>query len=125
MQGVPRCRLPRFQRRFLSAPADRSSSCLTNPAELFKSALPQPLAPALTFMTSDHPGLRQLELVSGEQRSMHQDLDYRLLESSYRQSAEYAAIVERYPLLRSWITACESSELVGHPPSMGDAEQAG
>jgi hypothetical protein len=55
---------------------------------------------------------------------MHQDLDYRLLESSYRQSAEYAAMVERYPLLRSWITACESSELVGHPPSMGDAVQA-
>jgi len=55
---------------------------------------------------------------------MHQDLDYRLLESSYRQSAEYAAMVERYPLLRSWITACESSELVGHPPSMGDEEQA-
>jgi len=75
-------------------------------------------------MTSDHPGLRQLELVSGEQRSMHQDLDYRFLESSYRQSAEYAAMVERYPLLRSWITACESSELVGHPPSMGDEEQA-
>ena len=128
MQGVPRCRLPRFQRRFLSAPADRSSSCLTNPAELFKSALPQPLAPALTFMTSDHPGLGQLELaaelVSGEQRSMHQDLDYRLLESSYRQSAEYAAMVERYPLLRSWITDCESSELVGHPPSTGDEEQA-
>ena len=128
MQGVPRCRLPRFQRRFLSAPADRSSSCLTNPAGLFKSALPQPLAPALTFMTSDHPGRSQPaqlpELVAGEQQSMHQDLDYRLLESSYRQSAEYAAMVERYPLLRSWITACESSELVGHPPSMGDAVQA-
>jgi len=79
-------------------------------------------------MTSDHPGLGQLELaaelVSGEQQqSMHQDLDYRLLEFSYRQSAEYAAMVERYPLLRSWITACESSELVGHPPSMGDAVQ--
>ena len=55
---------------------------------------------------------------------MHQDLDYRLLEYSYRQSAEYAAMVERYPLLRSWITACESPELVGHPPSMGDAAQA-
>ncbi|WP_288916650.1 hypothetical protein [uncultured Synechococcus sp.] len=79
-------------------------------------------------MTSDHPGLGQLELaaelVSGEQQSMHQDLDYRLLESSYRQSAEYAAMVERYPLLRSWITACESSELVGHPPSVGDEQQA-
>ena len=128
MQGVPRCRLPRFQRRFLSAPADRSSSCLTNPAGLFKSALPQPLAPALTFMTSDHPGLRQPaqrpELVAGEQQSMHQDLDYRLLDYSDRQSAEYAAMVERYPLLRSWITACESSELVGHPPSVGDEQQA-
>ena len=79
-------------------------------------------------MASDHPGLGQLELaaelVSGEQQSIHQDLDYRLLEFSYRQSAEYAAMVERYPLLLSWITACESSELVGHPPSMGDAEKA-
>ena len=79
-------------------------------------------------MTSDHPGRSQPaqlpELVAGEQQSMHQDLDYRLLEYSYRQSAEYAAMVERYPLLRSWITACESSELVGHPPSMGDAAQA-
>ncbi len=32
---------------------------------------------------------------------MRQDVDYRLLESSYRQSAEYAAMAERYPLLRS------------------------
>ena len=79
-------------------------------------------------MTTDHSGIRQLalaaELVSGEQQSMQQNPDYRLLESSYRQSAEYAAMVQRYPLLRSWITACESSELVGHPPSMGDEQQA-
>lgn len=78
-------------------------------------------------MTSDQPARRHLalaaELVSGEQQSLQQDPDYRLLESSYRQSAEYAAMVQRYPLLSSWITACESSELVGHPVSVGDEQQ--
>ena len=78
-------------------------------------------------MTSDQPGRRHLalaaELVSGEQQSMQQELDYRLLESSDCQSAEYAAMVQRYPLLRSWITAGDSSELVGHPPSVGDEQQ--
>ena len=78
-------------------------------------------------MTTDHSGTRHLalaaELVSGEQESMQQNPDYRLLESSYRQSAEYAAMVQRYPLLRNSITACESSELVGHPASMGNADQ--
>ena len=46
---------------------------------------------------------------------MQQDQDYRLLEHSYRNSPEYAAMVERYPLLRSLITESVSSELVGHP----------
>lgn len=93
-----------------------------------QSALPQSLAHALISMTTDHSDRRHLalaaELVCGEQQSMQQDLDYRLLESTYRQSAEYAAMVQRYPLLRSCISACESSELVGNPPSLGDEQQA-
>ena len=55
---------------------------------------------------------------------MQENLDYRLLEASYRESAEYAAMVQLYPVLRSWITACKSSELVGNPPCTDDVEQA-
>lgn len=79
-------------------------------------------------MTTQHPGPRSpgqgTELVAGEQPSMQPDQDYRLLQATYRQSAEYAAMVQRYPLLRSWITACESAELVGHPAARGGAEDA-
>ena len=79
-------------------------------------------------MTTEHPGSRPLaletELVAGEQQSMQPDQDYRLLQATYRQSAEYAAMVQRYPLLRSWITACESAELVGHPAASGGEEEA-
>ena len=57
--------------------------------------------------------------------AMQPDQDYRLLEHSYRNSPEYAAMVERYPLLRSLITACVSSELVGHPLAMACIEQPG
>ena len=80
-------------------------------------------------MTTEHPGRRPLaletELVAGEQQSMQPDQDYRLLQATYRQSAEYAAMVQRYPLLRSWITACESAELVGHPASVTGTEEPG
>ncbi|MBD2421873.1 hypothetical protein [Cyanobium sp. FACHB-13342] len=55
---------------------------------------------------------------------MQPEQDYRLLQATYRQSAEYAAMVQRYPLLRSWITACESAELVGDPAARGGAEEA-
>lgn len=55
---------------------------------------------------------------------MQEDLDYRLLEASYRESAEYAAMVQRYSVLRNRITACESFELVGNPPCTDDVEQA-
>jgi hypothetical protein len=48
------------------------------------------------------------ELVQGEQPSLQfgTDQDYRLLEEGYHQSAAYAAMVERYPLLRRTIAAC-------------------
>ena len=128
MQGAPRSGLLGYQRRFLSAPTDRSSSRQPSPAGVDAERFAAVIGARLISMTIDHSDRRHLalaaELVSGEQQSMQQDLDYRLLESTYRQSAEYAAMVQRYPLLRSWITACESSELVGHPPSVGDEQQA-
>lgn len=43
------------------------------------------------------------------------DQDYRLLEQTYRESPEYAAMVRRYPLLRRAIKACRHSRLVGNP----------
>jgi len=57
------------------------------------------------------------ELVQGEQPSLQpgSDQDYRLLEEGYHQSAAYAAMVERYPLLRRTIAACRGVGLVGHP----------
>jgi hypothetical protein len=41
--------------------------------------------------------------------------DYRALERSYLRSADYAAMVERYPLLRRSIQSCRGSALVGGP----------
>lgn len=89
-------------------------------------------------MTTEKFGLRpiepDIELVEAEPASilygapagaMQPDQDYRLLENSYRNSPEYAAMVERYPLLRSLITARVSSELVGHPLSIACMEQPG
>ncbi|MEX0588469.1 MAG: hypothetical protein WD136_04360 [Cyanobium sp.] len=80
-------------------------------------------------MTTENPGRKsrtlETELVPVEQQCMQPDQDYRLLQHSYRQSAEYAAMVQRYPLLRSWITACESSDLVGHPPAITGEKQPG
>ena len=95
--------------------------------------------PALTIpMKTEKFGLRPIELEAdpGEAEtsthlygaptgSMQPDQDYRRLESSYRNSPEYAAMVERYPLLRSLITACASSELVGHPLAITCAEHPG
>lgn len=54
--------------------------------------------------TSGDPALREL-------------LHYRRLEQTYYQSAQYAAMVERYPLLRSSIAACRSMVLVGDAPA--------
>ena len=44
--------------------------------------------------------------------ALHEELHYRQLEQTYYQSAQYAAMVERYPLLRSSIAACRSLALV-------------
>jgi hypothetical protein len=41
-----------------------------------------------------------------------EQLHYRRLEQTYYQSAQYAAMVDRYPLLRSSIAACRSTALV-------------
>ena len=57
------------------------------------------------------------ELVRGEQPSLQPGTDqhYRLLEQGYHQSAAYAQMVERYPLLRRTIAACRGKGLVGYP----------
>ena len=82
-------------------------------------------------MTTEKIGLRPIEpemdlneaeplsVLYGEPAgTMQQDQDYRLLEHSYRNSPEYAAMVERYPLLRSLISASTSSELIGDPAGL-------
>lgn len=46
---------------------------------------------------------------------MQPDQDYRQLEQSYRLSAQYAAMVQRYPALKHAIEACQQSELVSDP----------
>ena len=51
------------------------------------------------------------------------DPDYRELERCYRQSPAYAAMVERYPLLRRAIASCRGVALVGRActvPSSAD-----
>ena len=65
------------------------------------------------------------ELVQGTQPSLQlgTDQDYRLLEHDYHQSAAYAAMVERYPLLRRTIAACRDKALVGHPKVLHSSEQ--
>lgn len=52
-------------------------------------------------------------LVHGDQPSMQPDLDYRQLEQSYRHSAQYAAMVQRYPVLKHSIEHYQQAELVG------------
>jgi len=66
------------------------------------------------------------ELVRGEQPSLQpgSDQDYRLLEEGYHQSPAYAAMVERYPLLRRTIAACRGKGLVGHPKTSPSNNQS-
>ncbi len=56
-------------------------------------------------------------LVHGDQMCMQPDQDYRQLEQSYRHSAQYAAMVQRYPVLRHAIEACRQAELVSDQQS--------
>jgi hypothetical protein len=44
--------------------------------------------------------------------SLRQELHYRQLERQYYESTQYAAMVERYPLLQSSIAACRSLALI-------------
>jgi hypothetical protein len=55
------------------------------------------------------------DLVHGQQLPLQSVQDYRQLEQHYRRSAQYEAMVSRYPLLRHWIDACRHSELVADP----------
>lgn len=72
-------------------------------------------------MTRDNNGPRPLQTNPGLQQSeppapqSSTDPDYRELERCYHQSAEYAAMVERYPLLRRTIQSCRNAALVGRP----------
>ena len=53
-------------------------------------------------------------LVPAEQPCQQpEDQHYRQLEQSYRHSEEYAAMVQRYAVLRQAIEACDQTELVG------------
>jgi hypothetical protein len=49
--------------------------------------------------------------------ALREELHYRQLEQTYYQSSQYAAMVERYPLLRNSIAACHSMELVSDAPA--------
>ena len=49
---------------------------------------------------------------------MQPDQDYRQLEQSYHHSAQYAAMVQRYPVLKHSIKACQQSELMGEQESL-------
>lgn len=62
-------------------------------------------------------------LVHSQALPPQNDQDYRQLEQHYRRSAQYAAMVARYPQLRHWISACSTGDLVGDPP--GDTGQHG
>jgi len=62
-------------------------------------------------------------LVHGQPLSMQNDQDYRQLEQHYRRSAQYAAMVARYPQLRHWISTCSTGDLVGDPT--GNPDQHG
>lgn len=58
-------------------------------------------------------------LVHGDhQQSMQPDQDYRLLERTYRHSAQYAEMVRRYPVLKHTIEDCQQTELVGDQPDL-------
>jgi hypothetical protein len=63
-------------------------------------------------------------LVHGDQACMQPDQDYRQLEASYHHSAQYAAMVQRYPVLKHAIEACQQAELVGDQHSLLPAIQA-
>lgn len=73
-------------------------------------------------MTADHT-----DLVQGKQSSLQPgtEQDYRQLEHDYHQSAAYAEMVDRYPLLRRTIAACRGKRLVGHGKHGSCSEQEG
>jgi hypothetical protein len=54
-----------------------------------------------------------LTLVPGDVAAMDGESFYRGCEQRYRSSAEYAAMQQRYPQLRFWVSRCPGSDLVG------------
>ena len=56
-------------------------------------------------------------LVAGEQQDCQPaDRHYRQLEQKYHHSPQYAAMVQRYAVLRQSIEVCQRPELVGSKP---------
>ncbi|NDC35236.1 MAG: hypothetical protein EBZ51_07595 [Synechococcaceae bacterium WB9_2_112] len=64
--------------------------------------------------TQPDPGADE-GLMHGQPLPAQTDHDYRQLEQHYRRSAQYAAMVARYPQLRHWISHCSNVDLVGDP----------
>lgn len=60
-------------------------------------------------------------------QSMNPELHYRNLERDYHRSAQYAAMVERYPQLKQSIASCQQGELIGEvspllPPQVASVQ---
>ena len=92
------------------------------------------IARSLLMTTTDHSpqaGARpepwpDQDLVHSQQLPLQSDQDYRQLEQHYRRSAQYAAMVSRYPQLRHWINVCRHSELVAdHLPGSQQQDHQG
>jgi hypothetical protein len=54
-----------------------------------------------------------LTLVPGDGAPMESESSYREREQRYRSSEQYAAMQQRYPQLRFWVSRCPGAELVG------------
>jgi hypothetical protein len=76
--------------------------------------------PAIPLQPAGHDrretSSREQSRVAPLHPAVREELHYRQLEQTYYQSAQYAAMVERYPLLRSSIAACRSLALVNDAP---------
>jgi hypothetical protein len=80
---------------------------------LQRSRQTSPTLPMTTADNQHHQRPRNdTALVHGDQPCMQADQDYRQLEQRYRHSAQYAAMVQTYPVLKHAIQDCQQTELV-------------
>lgn len=69
-------------------------------------------------------GQPEQTLVIGEQQDCQAaDRHYRQLEQKYHHSPQYAAMVQRYAVLRHSIEVCQRPELVGSKPDLSSNDQ--